>query len=95
MTEKQKEDLRLIVKISILQQVQMHLLDEISGDNAFRHKKKKEWNNGIELVKNFLKQQEIDLYDITGSIKDPSTTSQFLDMTDYIEKHINEINIEL
>jgi hypothetical protein len=73
----------------------MHLLDDISGDNAFRHKKKKEWNNGMELVKNFLKQQEIDLFDITGSIQDQSTINQFLDMTAYIENHINQINIEL
>lgn len=92
MTIQQKDDIAHIVMASMQIQSALHTLDNITGDgNHFKFKKKKDWNDFISYVKRFAEREGIELYDLTGTIKDQA--QNYIDCVNEFDKVAEEMKI--
>lgn len=92
MTIQQKDDLANIVMASMQIQSALHTLDNITGEgNKYKFKKKKDWNDFIDFVKRFLEREEIELYNLTATIKDQA--QNYIDCVNEFDKVAEEMQI--
>lgn len=92
MTIQQKDDIAHIVMASMQIQSALHTLDNITGEgNNFKFKKKKDWNDFISYVKRFAEREGIELYDLTGTIKDQA--QNYIDCVNEFDKVAEEMKI--
>jgi hypothetical protein len=93
MTKEQSKDLGRIVLSTIQMQSVIHTLDQITGENGFKQKKKKEYNDFINYVKKFLDKQGVELYDLTADLVKCDHVVNFFDCVAEFDKVAEEMRV--